>query len=561
MTAVPSPARGAKPLSIELSPAHYLRVVLHRKWIVLCVFLAVTIATVVIVDRLPNVYTSETVILVDPQKVPDSYVRATVTGDVRGRLGTLTQQVLSVTRLQKTIETLGLYPEERKRLAREDVISLMRSKINVSMVTGSTPNSLEAFRITYSGGDPRLVAQVTNQIAALFIDENLKAREQQATGTTDFLQEQLSETRRKLEAQEGQLRDFRLKHLGEMPEHQVANLTVLGQLQASLQQESEALNRAEQQRVYIQSMMSQFAPVVDYDDTDRDADLTGPPSTAKQPAKQAATPASPLADDRTRLAALLAKYTDSHPEVRKLRAQIADREAKEGRPTPVSAPEPRRVESASAEPPAPEARELPRRKPVSNSTNPVLVSQLKTVELEIAKHKQEQERLNKSLASYRARLEAIPLREQQIADLVRDYEINKAHYTQLLNKQLSAETATQLEIRQKGEQFYVLDPAQPAQRPSSPKRKLIDFAGSVGGLVLGILMAILPEFLGASITSPEQVSSQNGNRILEIIPAILTNAGAVRRKRKRILLATASGVAATLVCGALVIYRFGWLRN
>jgi polysaccharide chain length determinant protein (PEP-CTERM system associated) len=545
-------------LSIELSPAHYLRVMVHRKWIVISVFLLVTIATVVIVDRLPNVYTSETVILVDPQKVPDAYVRATVTGDVRNRLGTLTQQVLSVTRLQKTIETFNLYPEERKKFAREDVIALMRSKINVSMVTGGTPGSLEAFRITYSGGDPRLVAQVTNQIAALFIDENLKAREQQATGTTDFLQEQLSETRRTLEAQEAQLRDFRMKHLGEMPEHQVANLTVLGQLQASLQQQNEALNRAEQQRVYIQSMMSQFAPVVDNDD---DGDVTGPLSSPKQPSKAAAAPlaTAPPADDKARLAALLAKYTDRHPEVQRLRAQIADREAKEGRPAP--APEPRRVESASAEPPAPEPRELPRKKPVTNSTNPVLVSQLKTVEQEIAKHKQEQERLNKSLASYRAKLEAIPLREQQIADLVRDYEINKAHYTQLLNKQLSAQTATQLEIRQKGEQFYVLDPAQPAQRPTSPRRKLIDFGGAVGGLVLGIVLAVLPEFLGASITSPEQVSTLNGNRILEIIPTVLTNAGAVQRKRKRILLAAASGVTATLVCGAAVIYRFGWLRN
>ena len=269
MTAVPPAANKLKAPAIEVSPAHYFQVILHRKWIVAAIFAVVTLGTVIYAARLPNVYMSETVILVDPPKIPEVYVKPTVTGDVRNRLGTLTQQVLSVTRLQKVIESFGLYPNERKKLAREDVIALMRSKINVSMVTGGTPGSLEAFRITYSGGDPRMVAQVTNQIATLFIDENIKARELQATGTTDFLQQQLDETRKKLEGQEAQLRDFRMKHLGEMPEHQVANLTVIGQLQASLQQESEALSRAEQQKSYLQTMMAQFAPVVDYDDSDR----------------------------------------------------------------------------------------------------------------------------------------------------------------------------------------------------------------------------------------------------------------------------------------------------
>jgi succinoglycan biosynthesis transport protein ExoP len=416
---------------------------------------------------------------------------------------------------------------------------------------------LEAFRITYSGGDPRMVAQVTNQIATLFIDENLKAREQQATGTTDFLQQQLNETRKTLENQEAQLRDFRMKHLGEMPEHQVANLTVMGQLQASLQQESEALNRAEQQKSYLQSMMSQSVPIVDYDDSDRDADLTGaPPTPAKQPGKAAAAVSTP-ADDRARLAALLTKYTDKHPEVQKLQSQIAEREGKEGRP----APQPP-VETASTAPVEPETRVAPpRKKPVPNTSNPVLVSQLKSAEAEIAKHKEERERINKSLASYRVKLEAIPVREQQIAELVRDYEINKGHYAGLLNKQLSAQTATQLEIRNKGEQFYVLDRAEPAQRPSSPKRDLMGFVGGVAGLVLGLIAVIAPEFTGATFSSADQVPLSHGNRILEIIPVIVTSAGAVRRKRKRMILAAVSGVTATLLCCALVIYRLGWLRN
>src|SRR5579872_4304356 len=209
------PVRGA-----EVSPEHYLRLILYRWWLVLGTFVVVTAVTVAITSRMPDIFTSYTTILVDPQKVPESYVKATVTGDVRNRLGTLSQQILSATRLQKIIDALNLYPEEKKIMAREDVISKMRADINVSMVSGGGGQDLEAFRITYSGKEPRLVAQVTNELASLFIEENLKAREQQATGTTEFLQNQLLETRKALEAQEAKLKDFKLKHVGEMPEQE-----------------------------------------------------------------------------------------------------------------------------------------------------------------------------------------------------------------------------------------------------------------------------------------------------------------------------------------------------
>jgi polysaccharide chain length determinant protein (PEP-CTERM system associated) len=495
--------------------------------------------------------------MVDPQKVPESYVRATVTGDVRNRLGTLTQQILSATRLQRIIESFGLYSEERKKQAREDVIGRMRADIGVSMVTGGgQQQDLQAFKITYSGRDSRLVAQVTNQLAALFIEENLKAREEQATGTTEFLQHTLDETKKTLEIQENQLRDFRMKHVGEMPEHQVATLTVLGQLQASLQQENEALSRAEQQRTFLQATMSQSMPVVDVDGVDDNEQRNNPnvvPVAPKPPgaAKGGPAPGS-LSDDKARLVALSARYTDTHPEIRKLKQQIADREAKEGKATP--APAPSQKTAADPEPAVP-APPTKKRSPYVSSTNPVLVSQLKTLEAEIARHKEEQQRLNKLVQGYQSKLEAIPVREQQIAVLVRDYEITKAHYSGLLDKQFSAETATQLEIRQKAEKFAILDPAQPAQRPSKPNRPLIDFAGSVGGLLLGVALAIGSEFFGMSITCADHVPLENGNQVLEIIPNILTG-NDLRRKRKQMIMAAVSGlVTAIAVCGVL-IYHF-----
>lgn len=250
------------PKMAGLSPEHYLRLLVHRKWLVVIVTLTVATGTFLFSRTLPNIYTSDTVILVDPQKVPDSYVKSTVTGDVRNRLSTLSQQILSATRLQRIIDTLNLYPEERKKLAREDVISRMRSDISVQVVSDfGASQDFQAFRITYSGKDARLVAQVTNELASLFIEENLKAREQQATGTTEFLGNQLQETRKDLEAQEAKLKQYKLTHIGEMPEQQSADLQILGQLQSQLQLEGDALARSEQSKQMLQSMLAQAALV------------------------------------------------------------------------------------------------------------------------------------------------------------------------------------------------------------------------------------------------------------------------------------------------------------
>jgi len=530
----------------QFSPEHYLRLLMHRKWLVLGVFLAVSATTFIIARRLPDIYTSETVILVDPQKVPEAYVKSTVTGDVRNRLGTLSQQILSATRLQRIIDSLNLYPEDRKKLAREDLINRMRADISVSVVSDfGGSQDLQAFRINYSGQNSRLVAQVTNELASLFIEENLKAREQQATGTTEFLQNQLQETRQTLEAQEAKLKDFKLKHIGEMPEQQAANLQILGQLQSQFQLEGEGLSRAEQQKTYIQSMMTQSAPVVDLDEGERNGPQgASPPPVAKGPDPSKST----INSDKARLAALLSRYTDDHPDVRKLKKQIEAEEAKAA--SAIVA-----VESASAVSPVAAPAPLPKRAPQPiNYINPVLQSQLSTLDAEIAKRKEEAQRLAKAISTYQAKLEAIPVREQQVTELVRDYEISKSHYSQLLEKQLSAETATQLEIRQKGEKFVILDPGQVAERPSRPNRTLINSAGAVGGLILGLLLAIGTEFIGTSITSSQDITAASGLPVLEVIPVIQTRTDR-RLQKRRILFAAASATTMALAVGGILFFR------
>jgi polysaccharide chain length determinant protein (PEP-CTERM system associated) len=403
---------------------------------------------------------------------------------------------------------------------------------------------LQGFRISYSGKEPRLVAQVANQLASLFIEENLKAREQQATGTTEFLENRLQETRKALEAQEAKLRDFKMKHVGEMPEQQTADLQILGQLQSQLQLESDALSRAEQQKSYLQSMMAQSAPVLDLDAWEENA-IKGPEpktSPASRPAVNSV---------RATLTGLLSRYTEKHPDVQKLKKQIEDEETQET--SAAAATE--QAKPASA-PPAP-ALKRPLPPPPASPLNPVLQSQLKSIDAEITKHKEEQQSLSKSVAGYRAKLDAIPLREQEITQLVRDYEMSKAHYSQLLDKQLSAETATQLEIRQKGEKFEVLDPAQPPERPSRPNRILINSVGSIAGLILGVLLAVGTELLGMAIIAPHDITAVNGPTVLGMIPIIQTQADRCLRKKRIIMAAVSAAVAAMAGCAVLLYHHRG----
>jgi len=540
---------------------HYLRLMMHRKWLILGIFVLITAGVAVYCERLPNIYMSNTLILVDPQKVPESYVKSTVTGDIRNRLGTLSQQILSTTRLQKIIDQLNLYPEERKALAREDVILKMRADISTSIVSDfGGSQDLQAFRIQYFGRDPRLVAQVTNELASLFIDENLKAREQQATGTYEFLSNQLQETRKALEDQEGKLKDFRLKHIGEMPEQQSADLQILGQLQAQLQSEGEALSRAESQKSILESMMTQSAPVVDLDT---------PEPMAPHTTGSRSQPADPLSADRALLTTLQSRYSPAHPDVIRLKKKIELEEAQirakapsndtttASVPVPVPVPVPPPPKDVDAGPAPPNRSAAVKASAPATHFNPILQSQIKAAEADIEKHKEEQQRLSKLVNGYRSKLDSIPVNEQAIAALSRDYEMNKTHYSQLLDRELSAETATQLEIRQKGEKFEVLDPALPAERPSSPNRLVIDGGGAIAGLVLGLLAALATELLGMSITESKDVTDASGVSVLGVIPVILTQSDRLRRRR-RLIVAAASTTFAALVAGAILFLK---LRN
>jgi hypothetical protein len=304
--------------------------------------------------------------------------------------------------------------------------------------------------------------------------------------------------------------------------------------------------------------------VVDLDDNQTPRQVVTEPQA--RPQSPLAPPPTPLATKEKALAGMLARgYKEDHPDVKRLKLEIQQqaKDAKASAPAhaPVSDPKSASATEVASDshPQAPLAPPPPApRKAVAapaRYVNPILEAQVVSADAEIAKHKDQMQVLSKEIAAYQAKLEAIPVREQEIAQLVRDYEISKAHYGQMLNNQLSAATATQLEVRQQGEKFSVLDPAQPAQTPTRPRRKLLYAGGSLGGLGLGLLLALATEFLGMSISSAEHLTAATGLQVLEVIPLIETRADRVAR-RKRVFVATVSSVAAALVVGAILAYEY-----
>lgn len=456
---------------------------------------------------LPSVYRSETLILVEQQKVPEHYVLPNVAADLQQRLESMTQQILSRTRLLNIIDQLHLYPGERARLSLDELVERMRKDIKIDLVQAAgKPDELTAFKISYSGGDPKLTQQVTSDLTSFFIDENLRAREQASEDTTSFLENQLQAARKHLEEQEERLRQFKGQYLGQLPGQLQTNLQMLAGLQGRLQDANERLGRAEQQKVYLHSLISQYRALsVQIHETTKTKDGEATPAALDDELKKL----------KNHLAELQAKYTDSHPDVVSLKDQIARAEKLKKQID---------AELAATKNTNDAGTDLDLRGADPKAVSPVfeLQSQLKANELEIENRKQEIQTVEKSSDEYKARLNETPVREQQLADLTRDYDQSRADYESLLGKRNQSELATNLERRQQGEQFRILDAPSLPQKPYWPNRLLLSLGGTAIGLLVGIAGTALLEVTDDRVHQAKDLSDLSGAPVLAIVPSLVT---------------------------------------
>jgi protein tyrosine kinase modulator len=514
-------------------PEDILRIAWRRKWYILVPFVVVSAVTAIISYYLPNVYRSEAVIAVVPQRVPESYIKATVTTKPEDRLLALNQKVQSRTYLERAIQEFNLYPRERRAGIMEDVVDRMRKDIQIQPVKGDT------FMVSYVNEDPRLAMKVADRLAGWIIDESQSDRSVFAQSTTDFLATQLDDAKRSLEEREKKLADYKLAHAGELPSDRESNLQVIANTQMQLQALAQAANQDRDRRYLIEKQIGELsAPSQDVPNVT----ISGDDPTAVAGGSTSAQ----LAAARAQLQVLRLKYKDSHPDVIRMQNVIKELQAKaqaEALQRPLSP-------GADPRPATPEeAQRLSRLKDAR--------IELDLLNRQLTEKKAEEQRLRAVMAAYQARVEATATRESEMTGLMRDYDTRNKEYQSLLSKHEDSKVAAAMESRAIGEQFRFLDPARLPERPISPNRPLINLFGALAGLGFGVGLVTLFEYRDSSFRTDDEVVSVLALPVVAVIPLMLNKTE--RRQARRRSMIVASAIAAVAV-GAVAAAVWFYLR-
>jgi len=498
-----------------------------KKLPIVFVWGVVSIGTSVVVSRIPSMYKAEAVVLVDSQKIPDRYVSSTVVTDAQDRLAAISQQILTTGRLEKIIDEFDLYHQERKSQFKEDLVSMLRRDMD-TVQERNWNGRTASFRITYQGPEPAVVAQVTNKIANLYIEENLKTRESQAEGTSEFIEARLKEAKDKLDSLEAAMSQYKLTHNGDLPQQESSLNAILSRLGTSLEANRDAINRAQQQKVVLQNTLSVAEESVASQVRELQAAAAASPADSSVPSGSGSSiqtkPKKRSEEMEAQLAELRIHYSDSHPDIRRLRGQIDQVKRQEDRDRNETIVETTPVSATLA----PNSNPTSGRKPKPVLDSPGLAqtreriasvkSQLNFIAQEIDNRQKEQQRILSDSSLYQGKVNGLPIREQEMAGLTRDYEISKANYRSLLDKKIGAEMATEMERREKSETFKLIDPARVPSRPFKPNRMMLNVGGSMFGLVLGLLVGLGSEFKKATLLGEWELPA--GTTVLGRLPYI-----------------------------------------
>jgi polysaccharide chain length determinant protein (PEP-CTERM system associated) len=488
---------------------------------------------------LPNVYRASTNVMIIPQRVPEEFVQSTVTNPLAERLDMISQQILSRTQLERIIQEFNLYERERRQMIMEDVIERMRRDIRISVSSARRRERTANFSVSFDSPNARTAMRVTERLGSLFVQENLEDRQLLADQTSQFLQTQLEEARRRLLEQEGKLREFRQRNNGQLPEQVGANLQLMQGAETRLQSNIERQNSDRDRLAALERTLA---------DMGSPASIVAAPPPAPPAGRGASgvvTVAEALNEARAGLRALELRLKPEHPDISRQKRLIAELEAKaeeEALRQPLSQVNPAPVVTINRE----AAARIDR-----------LRTDIAELRQRIESARREEVVLRETIAQQQTRVASAPGLQSQLTDLMRDYATVQESYISLLKRSEESKLSVNMERRQIGEQFKIIDGARLPERPISPDRLRINMFGILGGLGLGLALVAFLEYRDTSFKSDDDVMTTLALPVLAVIP-VMTNAGERRqaRRRKLLLAASASVTCMLLAAAVMVVWNY-----
>lgn len=467
---------GHRPLVLE----DYLSILRRRGWVIALPLVLLPFLTFGISLLIAPQYLSQTLVLIESQKVPDNYVKPVISSNLDSRLASMKEQIFSRSSLQPIIDRYNLYANDH--ITMEEKLDKARKNIDVKAITSEIAHGsgLPGFFISFKAGDPHVAQLVCGEIESLFVGENLRSREASAQGTTTFIRGQLEDAKRNLDEQDSKLAAFQRQYIGKLPDESAPNVNMLTSLNTQLEAATQALSRMEQDKAYADSMLAQQAQ-----------NSVVAPGTPAGPATDPVREAQVLQMQQLQAleSDLTAHYTADYPDVIEVRRKIADLRRQMSRPSTAAA--------ASSSPAAPSRSD--------SASVQQLRAQVRSAQIGILAKQQEQGQIQSQIRMYQDRIQSSPLVEQQYKQLTRDHATAQTFYDELLTKMNQSKMATELEKQQEGEQFRVMDEPNLPDQPFSPKRGLYVVGGIVGGLLIGLATAVLLEYRDTTLRNERDI--------------------------------------------------------
>ena len=518
----------------------------HKGWILGPAFLGLVVGFVV-AFLWPNTYVSMATIRVVPPQVPENLVQTNLNLDMTNHVLAMAQTIMSRSNLTSIILSNHLYPNLLAREPLEDVIEEMqKNDVAIGAVQNtesSNRGQVTAFQISFKYYDRYMAQKVTETLVSHFLTENERDRQQASTSTTQFLSDQTTEAKKKLDATEQKLSEFRMKNMGRLPDEVQGNMQELNALQVSMNNTDAAISRIMQEKLLLENSLRIAKEQLESAKENNPEHQVATMQRSQQ-LEQAERDVAQLEENLT---ILRQRYKDTHPDVQRVMGLLAA--AKTQRDTLIR----EQIQKKAPDPKTPTV-ETPEAKNLEVAIQRI-EAEIAARDLDLRDHQKEMNRLTDAIKAYQSRIEGVPIGEKEYGDLIAERNMARTEYEDLSNRVNISQRATDLENRKQGETLELLDAASLPTTPTEPKRPIYITVATTIGLVLGLVLAGAREVKDTSLKNLKDVRAYTKLPVLGSIP-LLENDLVVRRRRRLAWLgwSTAALIGVAIICSSVVYY-------